>query len=395
MKHPSILVIVFATLGLSIVTDNALAWDVRGNFGTEFRQFPNAPQYSPFIKSNVSVSSEVELFKPIGEAGSFTITPFVRIDQQDGERTHIDFREFLYTYTSESWEIRAGLGKEFWGVAESQNIVDVINQSDQVEGTSKAAKLGQPMINLKLLKDWGTVDVFVLPGFRERTFPGRDGRPRPPLIIDTDNALYESSAKNNHVDLALRYSHSIDEWDFGVHLFHGTARDPLLQFNQSNSTLSPFYYQASQVGIDAQATLESWLLKAEAIYKSGDAIEDHAEIVSGVEYSFYGIAESDTDLGIVAEWLFDARDDAQPFQNDLLLGLRVALNNESSSEALLGVIQDLDHGSQTFSLTASTRIGNNVKLSADINIWHNVDDDPQFGAFADEDYLQLDLRYFF
>lgn len=382
-------------LATALSISPTLAWDIRGNIGTEFQQFPQNAIYQPFEKSNVSLSSEIEFYQNVGDNGSLTITPFVRIDQQDGERTHADLREFLYTYTSDTWELRAGIGKVFWGVAESENIVDVINQNDQVEGGTTSAKLGQPMVNLQFFKDWGTLDFFVLPGFRERTFPGRDGRPRPPLIIDTDNPIYENEDEEQHVDVALRYSHTINEWDFGVHGFQGTARDPLFEFDSATGQLRPFYYQSTQIGLDVQATLESWLLKLETIYKSGDAIENHAELVTGFEYSFYGIAESAADLGVVSEWLFDEREDAQVFQNDLLLGLRYVLNDEASTEALLGVIHDLDHGSQTFNLEASTRIGSSVILTGEFNIWHNVDSDPIFGAFSEEDYFQIDLRYFF
>ncbi|MBX2839790.1 MAG: hypothetical protein KTR35_23235 [Gammaproteobacteria bacterium] len=382
------------TLALCSVSSTGLAWDIRGNIGLEFRQFPNNAVYYPFEKSNVSVSGETEFYQTIGDSGSLTITPFFRVDQHDDERTHIDLREFVYTHVGDTWELNAGVGKVFWGVAESQNIVDIINQTDQVENGSGSEKLGQPMVNLKLFQDWGTVDLFVLPGFRERTFLGEGGRPRSPLIVDTDNALYENDAENQHVDLAVRYSHTLDVWDFGIHAFHGTARDPLLQ-PSSTGQLQPFYYQSTQIGTDIQATLESWLLKLEAIYKTGDAIENHAELVGGFEYSFYGIADSAADLGVVAELLYDDREDAQPFQKDLLVGLRWVQNNESSSEALLGIIQDLDHGTQTLSLEASTRIGNSVKLSGELTLWHNTDDDPFFATFDEEDYLQLDLRYFF
>jgi len=71
--------------------------------------------------------------------------PFVRIDEHDAERSHVDLREFLYTHVGDTWEIRAGLGKVFFGVAESNNPVDIINQRDSVENITTDAKLGQPI----------------------------------------------------------------------------------------------------------------------------------------------------------------------------------------------------------------------------------------------------------
>ncbi len=74
-------------------------------------------------------------------------------------------------------ETRVGVRRVFWGVTEFQHLVDIINQSDSVEDIDNEDKLGQPMINLSLVKDWGIVDFFVLPYFRERTFAGAEGRP--------------------------------------------------------------------------------------------------------------------------------------------------------------------------------------------------------------------------
>ena len=62
------------------------------------------------------------------------------------------------------------------------------------------------------------VSAYLLPYFRERTFAGVDGRLRSPLPVATDNAQYESSDEENHVDFALRYSHYLGSFDDRVHL---------------------------------------------------------------------------------------------------------------------------------------------------------------------------------
>lgn len=371
--------------------------ETRGNVSLQFQVFPNDSQHEASQNTNLSLSSEIELYSSVGENGSFTATPFIRIDQNDDERTQIDMREFVYSHYGDDWELNVGLGKVFWGVAESTNIVDVINQTDLVENDGSSAKLGQPMANLLLVKDWGDIDLYVLPGFRERTFPGVDGRPRPAGVVDTDNALFESSDRDKHVDFAGRVGLVFDVWDIGVHAFHGTARDPLLRFNPASNTVVPFYYQHTQVGFDIQATLESWLLKAELAYSVGDEIEDHASLVTGFEYSFYDIKESGADLGIVAEWMYDERgeDSNDSFQNDVLIGLRLALNDEQSLEGLLGVISDMDEGGQLITLEGSRRFGSNFKASLQWTVFQDVENDSAFAGFDDEDNLQLEVSYFF
>lgn len=371
--------------------------ETRGNVSLQLQAFPNESVHEATQDSNLSLSSEIEFFASVGENGSFTATPFIRIDENDSERSQIDMREFKYSHYGDDWELNVGVGKVFWGVAESSNIVDVINQNDLVENDGSSAKLGQPMANLLLIRDWGDIDLYILPGFRERTYPGIGGRPRPASVIDTDNALFESSDREKHVDFAGRIGMVFDEWDVGAHVFHGTARDPLFRFNPASNSVVPFYYQYTQVGLDIQATLESWLLKAELTYSSGDEIDDHSAVVSGFEYSFYDIKESGADLGIVAEWMYDERgeDSTDAFQNDVLIGLRLALNDEQSLEGLLGVITDLDEGGQLITLEASRRFGSNLKGSLQMTVFEDVENDTAFSGFDDEDNLQVELSYFF
>ena len=66
----------------------------------------------------------------------------------------------------------------------------------------------------------------MLPGFRERSFPGRDGRLRAGLPVDEDAARYDSDLGQANVDAALRYSHFIGDWDVGLYFFRGTGREP-------------------------------------------------------------------------------------------------------------------------------------------------------------------------
>ncbi|MFA0280087.1 hypothetical protein AB4489_26825, partial [Vibrio sp. 10N.222.55.F8] len=110
--------------------------------------------------------------------------------------------EALYLTYWDDYELRAGVGKVFWGVTESAHLVDVVNQTDAIESVDGESKLGQSMVHFTSIKDWGTIDAMLLPYFRERTFAGEDGRLRTPVPV-SDDALYESSREEKHVDVAL------------------------------------------------------------------------------------------------------------------------------------------------------------------------------------------------
>ena len=385
------------TLALLCVSTASAQWSARGDISLQTQAFTDNPTHQATQRNNSSAAANLELDVAIGDNANFAISPYFRIDQHDTERTHLDFREILYSYYQDTWELNAGVGKVFWGVTEASNIVDVINQKDSVEGFNSSEKLGQPMINANWFPDWGTVQLYVLPGFRERTFASRDGRPRTPFPIDTSNAQYESSDEENHLDFAARISLPIESWDFGFHAFRGTAREPTFRLNADGTAVVPYYYQMTQVGLDVQATLSNWLLKAEAVSRQGNQLPYHSVFVTGFEYSFYSLGDSNTDLGIVAEWLYDSRADESdnPFQNDALIGLRFALNDEQSTTALIGAMVDLDGGGQSISLEASRRIGNSFTIGLEALVWNARESDASLFQLHREDYAQLELSYHF
>lgn len=366
------------------------------------------PQNNLQHSNSASVAGELEYYAAWDNYDkSLTFTPFVRLDQHDEERSHADLRELAYQQVFANWELRLGISKVFWGVTESQHLVDVINQTDQVENIDGEDKFGQPMIKASMERDWGILDVFILPGFRERSFQGIEGRPRPLLVVDTDQATYESSDKQRHIDYALRWFNYLGDIEIGLSYFNGTSREPLLipGSNNSGTVLIPYYPQMQQAGLDAQLTTAEWLWKLEVIARDWQALDNNAQLVDqrfvaltgGFEYTFVGVAQSDADLGLVAEYLYDDRNEEATsfFQNDLLIGLRLAMNDSQSSEALLGVIHDLDNQEVMLSLEASRRFAHHWTASLEVRSFNHVDNNSPLAAIARDDFIQLDItRYF-
>ncbi|RMG57863.1 MAG: hypothetical protein D6717_04045, partial [Gammaproteobacteria bacterium] len=148
-------------------------WQLSGSVSGQLNLYPSPPLWPGQVHNDASVAVEPELYREWNDgAQSFTFVPFYRWDSAGGERTHGDIRELNLYGRSGDWEWRAGVGKVFWGVAESNHLVDVVNQIDGVEDLDGEDKLGQPMINLSVSRDWGEVEYFLLPYFRERNWPG-------------------------------------------------------------------------------------------------------------------------------------------------------------------------------------------------------------------------------
>ena len=388
-------------LGALILSSSTSAGEWSGSVSAELRWFTeDALSSDQFDDLNIALAIEPEYYHEWDNGQqSFTFVPFLRLDQHDDERTHFDIRELTWQKAADDWELRVGIRKVFWGVTEFQHLVDIINQTDQVENIDDEDALGQPMINLALIRDWGTLDFFVLPGFRERTFPGRKGRLHNGVYVDTDRARYESGAEDKHIDAALRWTHTFGPWDIGLAHFYGTSRDPRFQFDKDGSgrpVLIPVYDIIHQTSLDVQYTGEEWLWKLEAIRREGQG-ETYTAVTGGFEYTFVGVFESAADLGIIAEYIYDDRqDDAPtPFENDLALGARFTLNDVQSTELLAGIVLSLDNDARFYSLEASRRLGDDFKLSLEARLnAHIPENDPAF-SLATEDFWQLELAWFF
>ena len=264
------------------------------------------------------------------------------------------------------------------------------------------------MIKATFEKDWGTLGLFVLPYFRERTFQDIEGRPRTSPVVDDTQTSYESSDKEQHIDYAARWFNYYGELELGLAYFNGTSRDPLFSPGLKNGTpvLKPYYPLMQQLGIDAQITTEELLFKLEVIardWQNFDSVtlqlvdERYVALTTGIEYTFVGIIESDADLGLVVEYLYDDRGQQANtfFQNDLMMGLRLAINDADSTEALLGIIYDLDNQEHLLSLEASRRFSGNWTATLEARLFNNISDTSLVKSIEEDDFVQLDIAYYF
>ena len=411
MKHPrSFIAIATAWAALSPVA-MAGEWDIGAEIAGELRYFPSEPQIpTQFDHWQPSLTVEPDIrWRSDNGKHQIVFTPFVRIDAQDDERTHFDVREGYYRFISDSdWTLLVGAAKVFWGTTESRHLVDIINQTDAVEDIDEEDKLGQPMVQLSILKQWGQVELFVLPGFRTRTFPGPEGRLRFGIPVDMGNPIFERDAGRAAVDYAARYSNYFGAWDVGLSVFHGTSREPRFAVSFGGQRLFPIYDRITQGGLDIQHTRGAWLWKGEAIVRTGQGSTFFAG-VAGFEYTLYQTFGRSWDLGLLTEYLYDGRDDGfvrdglefiaeAPFtvsQNDVFTGARLALNDTQDTSILAGVSTDADDQSMAMFIEAERRFGQNWTAELESRLFFNVDSDNVAAAFRDDDFITFRLtRYF-
>jgi len=393
----------------------AIADGWSGRTGVEYLHFWSDPihegQYSNYLSPFVEPEYNAEWDDGKQQ---FNFTLFARGDSRDDNHQHVDVRELEYLMVGSNYALRAGVSKVFWGVTEAEHLVDIVNQSDLVENPDGDTKLGQPMLNLTLINGPSTLNLFVLPYFRDRTYPSESGRPRTRLVVDDDLATYEASNGRHHVDFATRWSVSESGLDLGLSYFYGTGRDPRLlpqKIAPGQFVLAPHYELLQQVGLDTSYVDGAMLWKLEAVGREQLGAWYFA-MSAGFEYTFSGVFGSSVDIGLLSEYLYDNRGlnatlivpvppvkaiGAPPnyFQNDLLFGLRVGFNDVQSTQILMGIIPDLDGQGLIYSLKAERRLGETWKLNLEFRGYVNIPVDDVLYSQRNDDYIRTTLAWYF
>ena len=398
--------------------------ELRGEASVEAILFPEDPLYPGQDHNSVSFAIEPtgtlewNGVDALGGADiTATVRPFLRIDPQDQERTHLDFREAKLDLRFGETDVTLGSDIVFWGKTEVDQLVDIVNQVDAVEGTDGEDKLGQPMVAVRRIVELGDfsgqASAFYFPYFRERTFLGEESRLRSGIVIDGDDARYETGGDEWTPSFAARLAGFYGDIDAGVHVFHGLSRDPAFEVSRADiitsplgvqvvpTELRPVYGRITQVGFDGQYTAGATLWKAEAIGRFDQRNlafekEDYAAAIAGVEHTLYGIADSNADLGLIAEYAYDSRGSRAltPFENDLVLGARLGLNDAQDTSALFTAAVDTETQETVLRLEGERRLGDSFKLEVVGQAFLNTDEDSLAHALRDDHSLRITLSAF-
>ena len=378
-----------------------------GFIGADFRMFAETPilpgQRANTISPSLFFQPEYR-YEWNGGKDRITAIPFLRLEYDDARRRHFDVRELNWLHVGSDWDLLVGVNKVFWGVTEARHLVDIINQTDLVEDPDEEDKLGQPMVNLAFQRENGTLSLFLLPYFRERTFPGPRGRFRAAIPVDIDRSQYGSSLHEWHPDLAARLTLTRGDWDIGLAQFWGTTREPifLVRLNKVGRLMAiPRYDIINQTSLDLLGAKGNWLWKLESMTRGGQG-ERFAAVVAGFEYMFTGVFGSAIDLSALAEYLYDDRNKnfhwgsrATLYDDDFFGGIRLGFNDVQSTNLLAGVVVDRVRQTVFTSVEASRRIGERWTIELTARSFSNVPPTDVLFSLRRDDYLQIRVaRYF-
>ena len=126
---------------------------------------------------------------------------------------------------------------------------------------------------------------------------------------------------------------------------------------------------------------------------------------AGFEYTESGMWGSGADVGVLLEYQYDGREKLSrtsltntlptPNDNDLFLGMRLALNDEQNSQLLFGVTIDLETRATVTSFKGSRRIGDNWKVEVESLAFFNIPQTDILIGPRNDHYVQVRLMRFF
>lgn len=310
-----------------------------------------------------------------------------------------DLTEAHLSYRGEMVDILAGNNVEFWGKVESYNPVDIINSYDYTRGLTRGQKRGAPMLKLSTPLGPGQIDAFILPKFIENDYPGAAARLRTALLVANDSASYGNGAKRDEVGHALRWAGYFGDLDIGLSHFAGIGREPRMLV-QADGRLRPDYSRITQTGLDLQYLFGDTALKGEFIHRSGQfnrhgIMKTYRAAVVGLEHNIYDVAASGYDLVLLAEYAADSRqrDSHTGFQNDLIAGARLLLNDVDDSEIMALLTRDLDYDASTLKLSYNSRMSDNLVLKTHLSLHSKLARDLNNAAFERDQYAGVTLSY--
>lgn len=367
----------FRLVVLILICKNCIALEFSNNFEVSNKIFENrhlasGEKYTNDLYYSSDISHEIYKHK---------VKSFLRMNaeylelEEEPYRFRVDEWYLSYRFES-SWNLKIGSFKSFWGVAESVNVVDILNQRDFSYDFGGNYKISQPMINLAFDNGLMIWENTLIIDPQARIYPDKYNRPSLPLRIDNDS--YAPSSKK--IEFASRLKFLGENYETAFSVFSGYNRDPefelnydidelnqLLNANTLNSNhnfyLIPEYNEIIQIGSEVLYFYNDLLLKSEIAIKEVDNDQWNESVIGG-ESSIYSVFDSNSDITLYVEYLYsDYMADIAPLlNNDLFIGFRLNFNSTSSSVLESGVYYDLAIGEYLFSTKYESRISNNIKF---------------------------------
>jgi hypothetical protein len=297
-------------------------------------------------------------------------------------------------YAAGSIDLTLGSDVVFWGVTEGVQLSNIINQRDLAADFEGDTSLGQPMVRLGWQGLAARLDLFYLPWMPERRFRSPAERLNNAVSVD-DDPMWPTAREAFEPGFAMRASGTFDAFDVGAYVFRGLNRRPTF-VPDADGTLRPSYAMATQYGFDGQWIWRDLILKGElrhateAPQTTGTFSPETAWAVGG-EYAFYGLADTTAEVAAFVEYAHSSQGSTSLniYQDDLLIGARVQVNDFRSTELRIALVHDTEFGSNVIEADLLTRVSERVSVSLSYNDFSGLASSDPYAGFRDDSVVSL------
>ncbi len=361
-----------------------------GNVSLEMRSFTH--DLSNKRDHSVALRLETELKQEFDNAQVVAKIKAI-YDKDDNSRRYLDFNDLYYMHSFENSDILIGRSTVFWGALEFYNITDVFNTKDLLDDPfDYNSKLGSWNITQTTYLEDSEISIMV-------------------KLHESNQKMQDAESVNYFLPLAYNDKLSSEEGEFRPTIFlkySGYGEDVQIDYSiiYQNGYDSQRYLRVKDNKFQQNAYIVNKLLgfatlidgdtiyKVEATYADSKSrqIDNYAQLGVGVEHTLYGFSNQ-RDMGLLVEYYRHESDQKSQsfFTNDLVLGLRVSMNDAASSSILAGLNIDLDNHEKIFIVKYDTRVYESYKLALSYQHMSPEED----SLFQKLDLVKLEFGYYF
>ncbi len=351
-----------------------------------------------------------------------------RLDRYDERRQVLLWEEAYLQLGFERLRLRAGLDVVNWTATEAFHPADVINARNLDSDLENLEKIGEPMLSLQVRPfDGTTITLIAMPYRSEPLFASPNSRlgfaggadlRGARRMIDRDGRF---SDDNWGPQGAIAIRQTIGPADITVHALEQMDRaQPLIRFDPSTFRPLLVFQTVQQLGGTYQHAVDALLIKLEGAYRRfrppkdllpgaplpgsvfTEKMPDHGQLAAGLEYGITHDGGPDSTFLLEGQTVIGAKGELERaalsvFQRDVLVGYRLALNDESNKELLIGVIFDTERAGETlFNVSYAQRLGETWTVRAGLRIFQAEATAPgPLGLLRDADHVRLTLTRHF
>jgi hypothetical protein len=325
--------------------------------------------------------------------GGILKTEFDVYETIDGaSNDSFEINQFSWNYYGDEYSLLLGIDTVFWGVAESYNAVDIINQTDQSHSLDTDNKLGQSMIFFSPNLDNIDISFYYLPFFRTRRHTDASYRFRLNNTIDNIKPIFDNGSHNKYLDHAIRVSNTFGNIDFSLSYFNGYSRIPWFLSIQDREV--EFYQNVTQLGLELQYTGDGLLLKLESALKDSK-LENYYQGVIGAEFNLSHIQSTAYDINFFVEYIWNSRE-LQPIgilDNDVFIGVQLISNNTSAARIFMGLYLDAETREKIPNISFESRLLSDFSFAFDAIGYSDLNKSAK--PITQDSYVSMKISYNF